>query len=100
MLFRSGKYIDITLIHLFCTDEQEPQVSGPLSLKSAESGQQLPLHLTPEYLQEYRKEFRLFREELFQKASRAAVNLYSLSSDIPLESVVQRLSTGGEIRKR
>lgn len=95
-----GRYIELTMIHVFDPSEATPTLTGPVLLNDSENSNHLRIHITERIRSEMSREFNDFVAELSKKATANAVTLHSFSTRSGLQDMLCRLIASGEIRTR
>lgn len=55
---------DVLVVHVMADEEARPELVGDLALVDSETGQRVPVSLTPERLQQYRERHAAWRDEV------------------------------------
>ncbi len=95
-----GRYIEMTMIHVYDSTEATPTLGGPVLLNDSENRDRLRVHITDHIRNEMNREFNTFVEELSKRANTHAVKFHSFSTEFSPKVILSRLIRSGEIRTR
>lgn len=91
----AGAGFEPVLLHLLSPQELAPELTGDLELVDCESGELVPVSLTPETLARYQARLEAWCRELERYCSARRITYVRLSTATPLEEAVL-----GELRRR
>lgn len=78
----------VLVLHLLDPRELRPELSGPLELEDAETGQRLPLTLDAEALATYRRNIAGWQERIAELCARRAATYAQVLTSWPIERAV------------
>jgi uncharacterized protein (DUF58 family) len=76
------------VLHILDRRELAPNLSGPLELEDAETGQRLPLSLDPAAIASYRRNVTAWQERIASTCARRGATYAQVLTDWPLERAV------------
>jgi hypothetical protein len=76
------------VLHILDRRELEPNLSGPLELEDAETGQRLPLSLDSAAIASYRRNIATWQERIASTCARRGATYAQVLTDWPLERAV------------
>src|SRR5262249_29207749 len=76
------------VLHILDRRELQPNLSGPLELEDAETGQRLPLTLDTAAIASYRRNVTAWRERIASACARRGATYAQVLTDWPLERAV------------
>lgn len=81
---------DVTVIHVLCNEDLEPDLSGDLVLIDRELGERLPVSVTDDVANSYRGRLRRWRSEVASAARGAGASYLAVDAADELEALLLR----------
>lgn len=81
---------DVTVIHVLCNEDLEPDLSGDLVLIDRELGERLPVSVTDDVANSYRGRLRRWRSEVASAARGAGASYLAVDAEDELEALLLR----------
>jgi len=90
---------DVTIVHVLCEEDLEPDFSGDLELVDRELGERLSVSVTADIAQSYRDRVRDWRDDVARSARGSGAAYLSVDADDDIEAILlQRWRTAGVLR--
>ncbi len=81
---------DVTILHVLCEDDLEPEFSGDLELVDRELGERLTVSVTDDVAASYRDRVRAWRDQVARAARGAGASFEAVDADDDVEALLMR----------
>jgi uncharacterized protein (DUF58 family) len=90
---------DVTVVHVLCTEDLDPEFAGDLELVDSELGERLPVSVTDEVKRNYRERVRAWRDEVARAARGSGSGYVAVDARDEIEKLLlQTWRTAGVLR--
>jgi uncharacterized protein (DUF58 family) len=90
---------DVTVVHILCEEDLEPDFSGDLELIDRELGESLPVSITDDVANAYRERVRAWRADVMSAAAAAGASYHVVDARDDLETLLlQTWRSNGVLR--
>jgi hypothetical protein len=79
---------DVTILHILCDEDLDPEFSGDLELVDREMGERLTVSVTDDVANSYRARVRLWREDVATAARTSGASFQAVSADDDVEALL------------
>ncbi|HUG08518.1 MAG TPA: DUF58 domain-containing protein [Acidimicrobiia bacterium] len=94
-----GSGSDVTILHVLCEDDLEPEFSGDLELVDRELGDRLTVSVTDEVAASYRERVRAWRDQVARAARGAGASYQAVDANDDVEALLMATwRTAGVLR--
>jgi uncharacterized protein (DUF58 family) len=90
---------DVTVVHILCSEDMEPELSGDIELIDREDGERLPVSVTDDVAASYRERVRDWRSQVASAARGAGAAYHAVDAVDDLETLLlQTWRSSGVLR--